>query len=191
MKTLVINGSPRKDGDTMALVGEMLRHLIGETTVVHAYYAGIGSCLDCRHCWQHEGCAIDDGMLDVYRLLDTVDNVILASPVYFSELTGQLLGFASRLQTFYAATHMRGELSFHLKPKNGALILAAGGDTRDFSRAEKTAAIFFRLMNVKSIGIVSSTNTNEVPAREDATAMGQAREAALRLNGLYKAGMGL
>lgn len=186
MQTLVINGSPRKNGDTMTLVNEMLKHLSGEAIVIHAYYAGISPCMDCRHCWQHAGCCIDDSMQQVYSLLDEVDNVILASPVYFSELTGQLLGFASRLQTYYAATHMRGDNSFRLKAKNGALVLAAGGDTKDYTRVEKTAAILFRLMNVKSIGTVSTTNTNEVPALQDEAAMKQARDAALQLNQLFE-----
>lgn len=183
MKTLIINGSPRKNGDTMTLVNELVKHLQGEVQIIHTYYENYSPCVDCRHCWNNNECSIDDGMQKVYQLLDEVDNVILASPIYFSELTGELLSFVSRLQVFFASRCLRKDNEFKLKSKNGVLVISAGGDSRDLEgRAIRTANIIFRHMNTKSLGIVSTLCTNEIPAAEDMEALNKARELALMLN---------
>lgn len=188
MKTLIINGSPRKNGDTMTLVNEMLKVLEGEAHILHVYEEKISPCIDCRFCWDHEGCAIEDEMQGYYKLLDEVDNVVLASPIYLSELSGALLNFATRFQRFYSARCIRKD--FKLKKKHGALILAAGGDSRDLEgRAIATGNIIFRHINTKSVGTVSTLYTNDIPAVSDTEALAAARELALTLNKLYKEDM--
>ncbi|MDF2841102.1 MAG: acetyltransferase [Clostridia bacterium] len=187
MKTLIINGSPRKNGDSMTLVHEMMKHLQGEVTIIHTYDADIKPCTDCRYCWQNNGCSIKDGMQEVYRLLNEVDNVILSSPIYFSELTGELLSFASRLQLFYVSKRIRKDNDFNIKKKNGAVVISAGGDTKNLECANRRADIIFKHMNTTSIGSTCTLNTNEIPAKEDYEAMIMARELALKLNELYLA----
>lgn len=186
MKTLIINGSPRENGDSMTLVNEMIKYLDGEVQIVNTYNNDISPCVDCRYCWHNNQCCINDGMQEIYKLLNEVDNVILASPLYFSELTGQLLSFASRLQLFYASRCVRKDSEFNLKDKNGVLIISAGGDTRGYERAEKTANIIFHQMNTKPIGSVFSTNTDATPAKDDIEALDKAGKLALKLNELHK-----
>lgn len=183
MKTLIINGSPRKDGDSMTLVNEMLKYLDGEIRIIHAYHGNISPCMDCRYCWTNTGCCINDGMQEIYKLLNEVDNVIIASPLYFSELTGELLSFASRLQCLFAARSIQKDPNFKLKRKNGTLIITGGGDGSP-EPAINRANIIFRQMNVESIGTVLSLHTNDIPAKEDVEALSRARELALKLNEL-------
>jgi multimeric flavodoxin WrbA len=187
MKTLIINGSPRKNGDTMTLVNEMTKYLNGEVRIVHTYYDDISPCVDCRCCWHTNRCTINDSMQEIYKLLNEVDNIILASPLYFSELTGELLSFASRLQLFYVSRCIRKDIEFNQKKKNGVLIITAGGDTKDYEHASKTANSIFHQINTKSIGSVLSIHTNDIPAKEDTEALRKARELALKLNDLYEA----
>lgn len=187
MQTLIINGSPRKNGDAMTLANEMTKYLIGEVCIIHTYYDDISPCLDCRYCWNNSGCAINDGMQEIYQLLNEVDNVILVSPIYFSELTGQLLSFASRLQCFYAARRIRKEKEFNLKTKNGVLIISAGGDSKNLGvRAIESANIIFRHMNTQLIGIASTLYTNDRSAEKDIETLRKASELALELNNLYR-----
>ena len=186
IKTLIINGSPRKNGDTMALIKEMLNHLNGEFKLIGTYYDDISPCIDCRYCWQNQGCSIKDEMQEVYRLLDEVDNIILASPLYFSELTGKLLSFASRFQSFFVSRTIRKDSNFKLKNKNGVLIITGGGDGDPKSAIER-ANIILRQINAKLIGKVLSLKTNNIPAEEDYEALGKARELAIRLNHLCTA----
>jgi len=187
MKTLIINGSPRKNGNTMTLVNEMIKYLNGEVRIIHTYYEDISPCLDCRYCWNNSGCFINDVMQEVYTLLNEVDNIIVASPIYFSELTGQLLSFASRLQLYYVSRCIRKDKEFNLKMKNGVLVLSAGGDSRKLEgRAIESANIMFRHTNTHLIGITCTLHTNDIPAEEDIEALSKARELALKLNKLHK-----
>ena len=182
MKTLIINGSPRKNGNTAALVSEMVKYLDGEVHFVQTYYDDISPCIDCRYCWSNNSCSINDEMQTVYKLLNEVDNVILASPIHFSALTGKLLSFASRLQLFYAARRIRKDNEFSLKKKKGVLILTGGGDGSP-EPAINRANIIFRQINIESIGTVLSLRTDDIPANKDLEALSKARELALKLNG--------
>lgn len=166
MKTLVFNGSPRKNGDTASLIRALTARLSGAVNVVDAYRADISPCIDCRRCWTQEGCAILDGMQEVYRDIETCDNILIASPVYFSELTGPLLSVASRLQTYFCARMFRNAPT-NLQPKRGAVVLVGGGDGR-IDRAEATARTLLHQMNCQDIHpLVSSHSTNVRPAIED------------------------
>lgn len=80
MKTLIFNGSPRKDGDTASLLAAFLqseaKHPGGDYKIVHAYDAGIQPCTDCRFCRHHAGCSIQDGMQEVYAYIQQCDNIL-------------------------------------------------------------------------------------------------------------------
>lgn len=128
MQTLIINGSPRKNGGTATLISELKKQLIGHVTIINTYYANISPCIDCRHCWTHSKCAIDDEMQNVYQLIDNADNIVLASPIYFGELTGSLLQWASRLQYIWVSKNFRNEFVLKEKSRYGGVILVDGGD---------------------------------------------------------------
>ena len=170
MRTLIFNGSPRKSGDTMALLTRLTQGLAGDARRVDAYSAGISPCVDCRRCWETEGCAIRDGMQDIYRDIQESDNIVIASPVYFSELTGPLLGLLSRLQMYYCARYFLGK-QLITKPKRGAVILVGGGDGSP-EKTFATAQTLLRQMNCRDIHpLVCSHNTNNVPAKDDPEAL--------------------
>ena len=185
MKTLIINGSPRKNGDSMSIANEMIKYLEGEVKIVHTYYDNISPCLDCRYCMNHKGCCIDDEMQVVYQLFDEVDHVIVTSPLYFSELTGKLLSFASRLQTYYVRRVLKKDSSFELKKKNAVLILTGGGDGKP-DPAISRARILFKNINAEKVGMIMTLETETIPGNEDLNALNEAKELALKLNKLYK-----
>ena len=105
MKTLILNGSPRKNGDTAQLLELAKAQLQGTYYVVSAYTADIHPCMDCRHCQKQFGCIFADEMEAVYTYLKDCDRILLASPIYFSELTGSLLNVISRLQPYFYARY--------------------------------------------------------------------------------------
>jgi len=123
MKTLIINGSPRKNGNTATLLNELKKHLNGEVNQIDTYYAKSLPCYDCRYCWTNAGCVIEDEMQDVYKMMEEADNVVIASPVYFGNLTGSLLNWASRLQYFWVSRYIRKIEPLSAKCRKGAVIL--------------------------------------------------------------------
>lgn len=170
MKTLILNGSPRPRGDTMSLINVVSTLIDGEVRTVRAYDRGISPCMDCRYCWEHDWCCINDDMNDVYRYIQDADNIIIASPVYFSEITGKMLDLASRLQMFYCARHYRDN-ELIPKAKRGAVMLVGGGDGT-VARAFDTAKTLLHQMNCHDIHpLVFSHNTNYANAGEDPAAL--------------------
>ena len=123
MKTLIINGSPRKNGNTVTLLNELKKHLNGEVFQVDTYYAKSSPCYDCRHCWTNAECIVNDEMQDVYKMIDEADNFVVASPIYFGNLTGSLLNWASRLQLFWVSRYIRKVEPLSIKNRKGVVIL--------------------------------------------------------------------
>lgn len=170
MKTLIFNGSPRKHGDTASLLERIIQSDIGEYKIVDAYRCNISPCLDCRSCWKNNGCVINDEMQEIYRYIQECDNILIASPLYFSELTGRLLDVGSRLQTYFCARFFRNEEPI-IKPKKGAVILVGGGDGH-IDLAYRTACTLLHHMNCHHIHeAVYSHHTNERPAIDDELAL--------------------
>lgn len=166
MKTLIINGSPRVNGDTASLIRIVTEGISGEYKILNAYRCDISPCMDCRYCREHPGCAIQDGMQEIYDYIQECDNILIASPIYFSELTGKLLDVGSRLQTYFCARFFRGEPPIP-KPKKGAVMLVGGGDGR-MDKAYETACTLLRHMNCQDIyETVFSHGTNTRPAVQD------------------------
>lgn len=184
MKTLILNGSPKKDGDTAILINELTKNLIGEVKILSCFDE-ISICNDCRFCWENPGCSIDDEMQNVYPYLDECDNVVLASPIWFSSLSGPLLNICSRIQTLFAATCFRGETK-KSKVKNGVIILV-GAEKGTETIPMANALTIMKFMNVRRpcVATVYSLDTNNVPAEQDVVAMKNAHDAALLLNDLY------
>ena len=157
MKTLIFNGSPRKNGDTASLLRILTGSLHGEFRVV-------------------------DRMQELYRYIEDCDNVVIASPIYYAELTGKLLDVASRFQVYYSARYFR-QAEPEIKPKKGGVVLVGGGDG-DPKRAYATAKILLRGINARDIfPLVCSHATNTLPAAEDEEAVHAVEKLAEFLNG--------
>ena len=104
MKITVLNGSPRPKGNTAALVAafrEGAESAGHQVTVLPVGTMQIGGCRGCEYCHTKGGgaCVQKDDMAQVYPALAEADMVVLASPVYYFGLTGQLESAISR---FYA-----------------------------------------------------------------------------------------
>ncbi len=122
-------------------------------------------------------------MQDIYRYLEICDNVLIASPVYFSELTGKLLDLCSRLQLYFGVRYIQ-KLQLPIKAKRGAVILVGGGKG-SIDRAAETAKLLLGQMGCREIHcLVSSHDTDHIPAREDAIANEGARSIAAFFNRL-------
>ena len=174
MKTLILNGSPRKQGDTMSLVNLITENMEGEYKRIDAYRCDISPCVDCRYCWKNNGCAIKDEMQEVYDYIQECDNIVIASPIYFSELTGKLLDVGSRLQTYFSAKFLRKENPV-AKPKKGAVILIGGG-SGGMDKAYDTACMLLHDMNCHDIRRICHGNSDKQPAIENQQVVGEIHE---------------
>lgn len=180
MKTLIINGSPRKKGDTVALLTEMKKYLIGEVVEMSAYYDNIKPCIDCRYCWENAKCSINDDMNIIYK--DDFDNIVIASPIYISGLTGPLISLVSRLQVYYASKRFLNK-KIEMKEKNGVLILVGGGDGNP-NYAIQIANWMFKKLNANcdEKNRIFSLKTDTLPSSQDVVALERVKKITDILN---------
>ena len=180
MKTLIINGSPRKTGDTAFLLSKLRKHINHEIIEISVYNSNINPCVDCRTCKTEKGCKINDDMQLIYA--DEFDNVVIASPLYISNLTPPLVALASRFQAYYCAKRFLKD-EFILKEKKAALILVGGGDGSPKPAINLSSWIF---KNLNAVGfenyMVLSLKTDDIPASKDKEAIKQTEKIASYLN---------
>lgn len=104
MKVLIINGSPRENGNTKTILNEAIKEFEKENVEYDLYDIGkkaIRGCMACGYCFNHDSCAINDDVNMLAKKLDEADGVIIASPVYYASPNGSLIALLDRL--FYSS----------------------------------------------------------------------------------------
>jgi multimeric flavodoxin WrbA len=124
LKVVAFNGSPRKEGNTAALIRHVLTELEKEgieTETVQVGGKSIHGCTACAKCYENKDkkCVIDKDIVNecIEKMLEA-DGIILASPTYFADLTPELKALIDR-SGFVAKAN--GEL---FRRKVGAAVVA-------------------------------------------------------------------
>ena len=92
MNILAISFSPRKNGNTVAILEEALRGAQDEKADVELYSVSgknIQPCDGCRACSNTARCHIKDDMQELYEEIIKADGIIFGTPIYFWGMTGQ------------------------------------------------------------------------------------------------------
>ncbi len=126
MKAVLFNGSPRRNGNTAALlacVGRTLEANGWEVETVHLGKANIHGCRGCQACARRlDGhCAFGDD--DCNAMIDKImasDAVVMGSPCYFTDVTAELKGLIDR------AGYVAFVNKWMFSGKIGAAVIAAG-----------------------------------------------------------------
>ena len=104
-QVLVIEGSPRKHGNTGFLSDEFIK---GAEEAGHATEKNIGYCVDCEVCQtEGGGCAKKDDFQEIKDKIAACDVLVLVSPVYYYSVTAQLKTLIDR--TYSALTEISGK----------------------------------------------------------------------------------
>lgn len=154
MKILLINGSPKREGNTFIALNEVAKTLEAEgieAEIIHVGHKDVHGCIACNKCREQGKCVFDDIVNEVNKKFETADGIIVGSPVYYASPAGTLLSFMDRL--FYSAT-------FDKSMKVGAAVAVArrGGTTATFDVLNK----YFTISNMP---IVPSQYWNNVHGR--------------------------
>ena len=133
MKVLIINGSPRKGGNTATALDEMVKIFYGEgveTEIVQVGNMDIRGCIACRSCVKLQKCVFDDVVNEIAAKLENADGMVIASPVYFASANGTLISLLDRL--FYSTR-------YDMSMKVGASVAVArrGGCSATFDELNK------------------------------------------------------
>lgn len=155
MNVLMLNGSPRKNGNTAIALEEMKK--VFEAEGVHAEVVQVGNkavrgCVACRRCAELGKCVFDDVVNELAPKLEKADGLVVASPVYYASANATLIAVLDRL---FFSTH------FDKTMKVGASVVCArrGGCSATFDELNK----YFTITNMP---IASSQYWNSIHGRE-------------------------
>ncbi|MBE6630310.1 MAG: flavodoxin family protein [Ruminococcaceae bacterium] len=134
MKVLMLNGSPKANGNTARVLSEM--QAIFEKEGVEVDYVQVGhlavrGCTSCGACYKEGHCVIEDDIVnELAGKLAECDGMVVGSPVYYAAPNGTLVTVLNRL--FYSA-------HFDKRMKVGAAMVVArrGGTTAAFDQLNK------------------------------------------------------
>ena len=146
---LILNGSPRKNGSTAALINafaEGARESGNEVREAYIHGMKISACLGCDTCMKtRAGCVQkDEGMAKIYSDLSWCDTIVFASPVYFGYFTAQLKTVIDRMWAWF---NLPGNFGAR---KKCVLISTARGT--DYSAALEQYGIYSKYMGWEDLG---------------------------------------
>ena len=133
MKVLLINGSPKANGNTAFALNRMAEVFAAngvETEIIQVGSQVIRGCIGCGSCYKNCKCVFDDVVNETALKLQEADGMVIGSPVYYAAPNGTLISFLDRL--FYSAR-------YDLRMKVGASVVCArrGGCTAAFDVLNK------------------------------------------------------
>ncbi|MCL2728216.1 MAG: flavodoxin family protein [Bacteroidales bacterium] len=104
MKVIAVNGSPRKNWNTHILLEMCLegaKEAGAETEMINLYdlqFKGCTSCFSCKRKWVSlDKCCFPDELEPVLQRICECDVLILGSPIYFANVSGEMRSFMERL----------------------------------------------------------------------------------------------
>lgn len=154
MNILILNGSSSPQGNTKKMIqafqegAEFIGHQI---TTIDVCKKRIAGCLACEYCHTKGNgtCIQNDDMQEIYRHLQQADMLILASPIYYHGISGQL---KCTIDRFYSAAYPK-------KPSNLkkiAMFLSSGDDNMYDGAMFSYQGDFLNYLGLEDMGVYVS-----------------------------------
>ena len=181
MKVLLVNGSPKKEGNTALALNEMAKVFAAEgiePVTIQVGSQNVRGCIACGKCGELGKCVFDDVVNEYAELFEECDGIVVGSPVYYASANATLIAFLDSL--FYSTR-------FDKTMKVGASVVVArrGGLSSTFDELNK-------YFTISGMPVASSQYWNSVhgaapgQAAEDAEGMQTMRTLARNMSFLMK-----
>ena len=153
MKVLLVNGSPKANGNTARALAEIAEQLNAEGIDTEVFQLGakpIRDCIGCGQCGKLGGrCTFDDDVVnELIAAAEQADGFVFGSPVYYAHPSGRILSALDR--AFYAGGH-----AFEHKPGAAVAVARRGGTSTTFD-------VLNKYFTISSMPVVSSQYWNGV-----------------------------
>ena len=170
MKVVVLNGSPHKKGNTAAAISELVagaREAGNEVEVVDLAGKKVAGCLGCKYCFTHDGvCVQKDDMKEILASLDQADMMVIASPIYWFDITAQMKTVIDRL-------YARASVGFHF---HKVALLLDSGSPNVYDAAISQYKMTNAFVHWEDMGIVTAPGMTEKGSMKDSPALKEAYE---------------
>lgn len=184
MDVLVFLGSPRKKGNSEILAQALLegvRQAGGTPEVIRLCDLKISPCISCGGCDKTGKCVVEDDMTPLYDKIITFDKVIVASPIFFYNVTAQTKAFIDRTQALWNRKRLlqkKGEWVDNPERKGFFISVAATRGSRIFEGAILTIKYAFDAMGMQYAGDFLVTGPDKRgDMAKDAQKLTEAQEA--------------
>ena len=171
MKVLGFVGSPRENGNTASLVNAVCKGAAAtghEIEVINITRLTIHDCIACCTCKtdKNQYCAINDDMEKLYPKILEADCLVIGTPVYMGQMSGQMKNFFDRWYTFMDTNYQ----IHHLPGKKYITVTASGAPAEIFQSLtdylNHWLGNFFKMKLVKNIiagGLEAADAINSQP----------------------------
>lgn len=152
MRVVGFLGSPREGGNTDLLLRSALegaKEAGADVERIALNDLDLRGCQECDCCLETGRCVIDDDMQRIYDLLEGLDVIIVASPVFFSGLSSQTKMMVDRCQCIWARKYLLKDPLGKGRKRLGAFLSVGGRRDSDFSGAVSVIRVFFINIDVE------------------------------------------
>ena len=169
-KVLILEGSPRRNGNSAILSDEFARGAEeAGCSVEKVRVCGkkIAGCLGCNACYRNGGeCVQKDDMAEIRQKMLAADVIVLASPIYFYSMTAQMKAVIDRSYAFYQ----------QLAGKTFCFLITCGATDAAYTETMLAALRGFTccIPNAKERGVVLGTGAMEAGEVRSSAAMEEA-----------------
>lgn len=132
MKIVTLLGSPRTKGSSATIARRLMDTAAELGADTHSYelnrltFRGCQGCYACKTTLDH--CVLNDGLTEVLAAVQDADAVVLASPVYYGDITCQLKGFMDRSFSYLVPDFHNTPQPSRLTPKKIVFVLTQGNE---------------------------------------------------------------
>ncbi|MCK5240006.1 MAG: flavodoxin family protein [Candidatus Thorarchaeota archaeon] len=183
-KILILNGSARRNGNSLFLINQLNDILVKkgmESDILHLHQLNVKPCKGCF--WCYKGFPLrcvqdDDDMNELYPKIIEADTIVIASPIYWFNYSGQLKIFIDRL----VALHVEG--GHRLDRKRFAAIFVYGDTNVEESGVQHAINSIKHLisyMKGETIGIVHGTANDIGDAEKNTRLVAEVHELANKI----------
>lgn len=153
MSALIINCSPRENGNSDAITDYVLKDIVAE--VVYLRDFNYSACIGCDNCIESGACVIRDDATDIMEKVKVSDTVIFIAPVHFFGFGGHAKSFIDRAQALWNTRNGNRDKRIYL--------IAVGGQNFDdnFEPMIRTLKCFSLAVGGKYCGGLFFKNTDK------------------------------
>jgi multimeric flavodoxin WrbA len=158
-KLVAVYGSPRRGGNTDTLLNRFLEgvsscNLVDQDSLkvekIFTSNLEISSCRGCGSCSKTGECIVQDEMQTLYTKLIDCDFLAVASPIFFTTVSGYLKAFIDRFQRFWALKYELKRKIIVKENRKGMLISTAGSKSKDiFDCTKKVMRALFDVLYIE------------------------------------------
>lgn len=150
MNIIAFHGSPRKNGNTELLLNRAIAGTGQNVRIFTLNAMDIKPCQNCGGCDKTGVCIINDAYVEIYQAIRAADRIIMASPIFFMNVSAQTKGMIDRCQCFWCEKYLlqRDVPSGVFGRKGLALLVGGMENDRGIKCAKSCVTAFMRTVSI-------------------------------------------